>query len=259
MKKFLNRMWKDFQSGENIDLYITVAGSIIIATLNMVNLVPSSWVTPLTVSILALISFGILGNRYRIETILEKTNARNDILLTEFSTDYLNDMYKAKELTLLGVDLGTTMKKNYAQFLDKLEKGDTLNIIFVDPDSPACPMAAMNHFEPMTVDDKRNTILRSLNICRQLKQETGGKLQVRLLNYMPAFAATLIDPQTSESVIYLKYYRFKSPDGNGPRLVFYPNDGYWYESIKKEIARIWANSTVWPDLDKAASPSKKSG
>jgi hypothetical protein len=206
---------------------------------------------------LALISFGILGNRYRIETILEKTEARNDILLTEFSTDFLNDMYRSKELTMLGVDLNTTMKKNYPQFLDKLKNGDTINIIFVDPDSPACPMSAMNHFEPMTVDDKRNAILRSLNMCRQLKQKTGGNLQVRLLNYMPAFAAALIDPQTSESVIYLKYYRFKSPDGNGPRLVFYPNDGYWYESIKKEIACIWANSKIWPDLDKAASSSKK--
>ena len=70
--KLLRRIWQDFRQGENIDLYLTVIVSIVLAVLNIVNVVPPSWIAPLNLSVLALLSFAILGNRYRIETILER-------------------------------------------------------------------------------------------------------------------------------------------------------------------------------------------
>ena len=76
--KLLRRIWQDFRQGENIDLYLTVTVSIVLAVLNIVNIVPSPWITPLNLSVLALLAFAMLGNRYRVETILERVTARRD-------------------------------------------------------------------------------------------------------------------------------------------------------------------------------------
>ena len=243
--KLLHRIWQDFRQGENIDLYLTIMGSIVLAALNIVNVVLPSWITSLNLSVLALLSLAILGNRYRIERILEKITARNGLLLMEFPDDVARDIEKSKELTILGVGLSRTLRVHYSRFLEKLQRGDTIRILLVNPDSPACDITAMREYAPTTPDGQRAAIRRSLSMLYELSQQTAGQLEIRLADHPLAFGAIVGDPETSQGVLYLWHYGFKTRDANRPKMILRPVDGYWYELFKEEVASIWDSATPW--------------
>lgn len=248
----LERIWRDIRQGENIDLYLTVVVSIVLTILTIIDVVPSSWVMPLNLSILALFSFAILGNRYRIETVLEKLTNRSERLLTAFPGDQLrSEILSSKELMLLGADLNLTLMRNYPQLTDKLQKGDSIKVLLVNPESPACEMTSVLHYEPMPPDDKRRVIHRSLSICRELKHRTDGELEVRLLDHLPTFGAFALDLKSPDGVLYLWHYTFKTRDAMRPKMILRPTDGYWYQFFCEEISTIWDNATIWQasDLD----------
>ena len=243
--KLLQRIWQDFRQGENIDLYVTVIVSIVLAVLNILNIVPPSWITSLNLAVLALLSFAILGSRYRMETILEKITARQGLLLTEFPDDLARDVEKSGELTILGVGLSRTLRLHYSRFLEKLQRGDTIRILLVNPDSSACDIAAMREYPPTTPDDQRGAIRRSLSVLHVLSQETGGNLEIRLADHPLTFGAIVGDPETSQGVLYLWHYAFKTRVANRPKMVLRPVDGYWYELFKEEVTAIWDSAMPW--------------
>ncbi len=92
LMKLLQQIWQDFRRGENIDLYLTVFVSIVVTILNITGIAPTSWITPLNLAVLALLSIAILGNRYRIEEVLERINARGERLLVKFPEDQTRDI-----------------------------------------------------------------------------------------------------------------------------------------------------------------------
>jgi hypothetical protein len=243
--KLLHRIWQDFRRGENIDLYLTAMVSIVLVVLNIVSIVPPSWTAPLNLSVLALLSIAILGNRYRIETILEKITARNELLLTEFPEDLARDIDRSKELTILGVGLSRILHLHYSRFLEKLQRGDTIRILLVNPDGPGCDIAAMREYPPITPDDQRAAIRRSLGIFHELRQKTAGKLEIRLADHPLTFGAIVGDPETSQGVLYLWHYGFKTRVANRPKMVLRPADGYWYEHFKEEVTSIWDSAAPW--------------
>jgi len=114
--KLIERLWQDIRQGENIDLFISIVVSLVLVLLELFIDVPESVITPLLLTILALLSITNLGNRYRLETVIERIKPRTETLLAKFPDNLLyHDMDKAKELMLIGVDLNTVLKSNYAR------------------------------------------------------------------------------------------------------------------------------------------------
>ena len=247
--RFLKRIWSDFEKGENVDLYITILVAIVLVILNLINIVPSNWLTPLNLTVLALICITLLGNRYRLETILSQTAHKGYELLHEYPPKLTQDILRSKELLIIGVDLSGDLKQSYAVLMEKLRRGDSVKILLVNPDSSACQVAAMLHFEPMSSNEKQSIVRRTLRICKELKKQTSGELEVRLTDCVPTFGGFLVNNDTSDSVLYLKLYRYRSYDGNKPILIFHSYDDYWYPFFKGEMITLWNDSTVWPDIN----------
>jgi hypothetical protein len=70
--KLLNKFWDEIKRGENIDLYLTVVASIILVILNLTGFASQSLVAPLTLAVLGLLAISNLGNRYQIQSLIEK-------------------------------------------------------------------------------------------------------------------------------------------------------------------------------------------
>jgi len=66
------QIWEDIRQGENIDLYITIAFAIVLTVLNLTGIASQSLVAPLSMAILGLLAVTALGNRYRIERVLQE-------------------------------------------------------------------------------------------------------------------------------------------------------------------------------------------
>lgn len=249
--KFIIRIWNEIRRGESLDLYITIALAIVLVILNLINFIPVSWLPPLNVAILALLAIAVLENRHRLDTLLEQSTSRDQIMLTHFPDSLLfHDMDKAKQLTLIGVDLSLVLKQNYARLESKLRKGHSIKVVLVNPDSPACEMAAILHYEPTTCDEKRAVINRSIRILNELKQKTKGKLEIRLLNHLPTFGAIVSDLHTADGAIYLWHYAFKAGDTERLKLIVRDTDGAWYEKFKMEIDTILDNTIPLSVLNK---------
>jgi hypothetical protein len=209
----------------------------------LINLIPESGLLPFNLAILALLSFSILQNRYRLDTLLEQSASRNQVMLAQFPDSLLlHDVEKAKQLTLIGVDLSLVLKQNYALLERKLRKGHSIKVALVNPDGPACEMAAIFHYEPFTYDEKRAVIRRSIRILNELKEKTKGKIEIRLLNHLPTFGAIVADLHTADGAIYLWHYAFKAGDTERLKLIVRHADGVWYEKFKIEIDTILKNT-----------------
>ena len=70
--KMLQRIWEDIRQGENIDLYVTATIAIVLTALNIVGLAPQSWIAPISLAVLGLLAIATLGNRYKMEQVIQK-------------------------------------------------------------------------------------------------------------------------------------------------------------------------------------------
>jgi len=243
--QLLQRIWQDIRQGENIDLYITVVVSIALSVLNVAGIASQFWIAPLNLGILALLAFAILGNRHRLEAILQRMTGTEGLLVINFPDDMHSNLEKSRELLVLGVSLMHTLRLSYALFEEKLRRGDIIKTLLVNPDSPACEVAAMRSYQPTDVETQRAYIRASLGALCDLQEKTSGRLEIRVLDNPLAYGGLIVDPNTSRGIMYLWYYRFKTRVVNRPKLVLRPTDGYWYESYKEEVTSLWNNAVPW--------------
>lgn len=244
--RVLQRLWKDIRRGENIDLYVTVTVAIALAVLNVIGIAPQPWVASLILAVLALLAITTLGNRYRLETVLQSmSQTTRKLFLGSYPTDLENDVERAKELWIVGVSLYTTTMKYYSSLERKLKEGCSVKILLVNPDGPAVEMAATRKYGPVNIEDERTRIRTSLQRLCELQRATKGQLEIRTLDNSLTFGAFAIDPETSGGVLYIEHYGFKTRRENVRKLILHRSEEGWYNSIKTEIYDLWKAGTRW--------------
>lgn len=74
MKRYLREAWKDISKGENLDLYVTIATSLVITILGLLGRVESKLLSPIILVILGLIANSLLSNRKATNDVQLSTN-----------------------------------------------------------------------------------------------------------------------------------------------------------------------------------------
>ena len=77
MRRALEKIWTDVRKGENIDLYITIIIGIVLAVANLFGVAPDKWLSPIILAVLALLAISNLGNRSKLEQLLEQKKIEN--------------------------------------------------------------------------------------------------------------------------------------------------------------------------------------
>jgi hypothetical protein len=246
----LQRLWEDIRRGENIDLYVTVTIAIVLVVLNVVGIAPQTWVAPLILAVLALLSIATLGNRYRLETVLQNMNqTAGRLLLGSYPSNLESDVENAKELWIVGISLYATTIKYYSSLESKLKKGCSIRVLLVNPDGQSVQMAAMRKYGLINVEDERTRIRTSLQRLCELQKGAKDRLEIRTLDNPLTFGAFAIDPETSGGVLYVEHYGFKTRRDHVRKLVLHRNDEGWYNSIKTEIYDLWKSAIEWKCQD----------
>jgi hypothetical protein len=112
--KLLQRIWDDVRSGENIDQYLTIVAAIALTILNLAGVSLQSQLAPFTLAVLALLAINGLGNRFKMEELLNaKTESLDSFFTDEFPPSYKTDFENSDVMWLVGVSLHRTIKTNY--------------------------------------------------------------------------------------------------------------------------------------------------
>jgi hypothetical protein len=197
-------------------------------------------------AILGLLAIAMLGNRYKVEEGLNNLRQVPGSLFQEkFPPSLDSDLEKSKELWLVGVTLGRTIKTHYSLLEKKLARGDCVKVLLVNPDGVACEMAEMRVYGRPNVERNRAEIRGNLGDFCDLAKMVPDKLEIRTLNYPLGFGGFAIDPDTASGILYLEHYPFKTPGGSIPKFVLQAGDSRWYDFFKTEMRTLWENGDPW--------------
>lgn len=244
----LDQILRDLRSGENLDLYVTVLAALALTITNLLGWVPTTSLNSVTLTILALVAITILGNRHRLQAIIETAalGAPPPAFIEDFPTDFKDNLDAAHEVWIAGTHHSAALTAYYSLFQRKLERGGRLKVLLVKPDGAASLMATMRFPGKVTSDQEKSRILSSLSILQELKELAPERVQIRVIDFLVDYTAFFMDPESPRATIYLERYTFRVSGGSRkPKFVYQVRDGRWFEHIKLELEALWVCATDW--------------
>jgi hypothetical protein len=244
--KILRNIWDDIRKGENIDLYLTIVAAVAFVILNMVGETSPSLLASLTLAVLALLAMTNLGNRRRMEELMEqKAQTLDDFFREEFPASYKTDFENATEIWLVGVSLNRTLKTLYGKLEQKLKQGGRVRVLLVHPEGPGLEMAVTRNYARRDTALKRQEIISILTLLDGLRVIAPGHLEVRTIQHPLNYGAMAANPDTASGTLYLEHYCFRVSIESVPRFVLHTQDGRWYDFFKTELRTLWEAGDVW--------------
>lgn len=240
------RILHDFRSGINIENYIIIALATIILVLDIFDLGNSAWTTEVTLAILALLAYGRISDRKKLDRIEQASSSEpHTPLIQKYPEELVDEMRNASELWIAGISLTRTIDSHYPLFKQKLEQGDRIRVLLVSPGSPASGLAANRDRRPRDKSSYDHDILSTLSDFCRLAEATNGDIELRTINAVLSFGYYAINPKAPAGKIYAEHYAFKSDEDDLPKLVVQRFDGFLYDTFENQLFTLWENAEPW--------------
>ena len=246
---FIKRIWADIKNGENVDLYITIVVSIVLVILNLFGISSVNYVSTATLAILALIAISILQSRNQMQKFVEKVITANDGTLSEkFPDDMYLNIENAKEVWFVGVSMLSNFQEHYQLIERKIASGDNIKVLLVDPDSPACKMAAIRD---VIVNNayEQSRIKAALRYMSTLKRKNPKKVEIRVIDDPLEFEVIYANSNLIRRTMYIRHFGFKTPPGSEPKLVVRSQNAKWLNYFILHFENMWKESKEWIEED----------
>jgi len=246
MKRKLQRIWEDLQQGENVDLYVAVSTAVVVVLLDVLEIAPQSWLAPINLAVLAVLAAAMLGNRYRLEKIVQRMDrTTTQFFQRNFPENLEDDLRKCDDLWFVGITLSTRIHKHYSLIENKLKQGGRVRVLVVDPAGEGCRIAANRVYGEFNADQFQALVKTALNRICELKGIAPDRLIIKTLDHPMSIGGFAVDPDDkAKGILFLKHYSFKVP-GELPCFVLRPQDGEWFEYFKNELINLWEGGEEW--------------
>lgn len=234
-------MIDDVKKGENIDLYITVLLAIILTVLHLLHFIPVEKLGTLTLVVLTILAYTILGNRHRLEEILENvaTKISGSDFLSEFPPSFSEKLKNSKETMIVGTHISSLLTSYHQVFGDKIKAGHSLKVLLMLPDGQASKMATMRFPGKINPDTENVRIKSSIETLNELKAIAPDLLEIRTIDFLFDYTAYFFD----SNIIFVERHTFKISGGpNKPKAVYERGDGKWFHHLESEIKLMWETS-----------------
>ncbi len=252
--KFFERIWKDLRNGENIDVYLTLAISIVVAIASVFGIAQNA-LTPLTLAVLALLSYAILGSRRKVNELIEKTllsptTTAESFLLTK-KPNLEERLRTAKSIAINGITLSRTSDSYFSIFRNCFQQGGKVRLLIVNPNNPALEIASKRFFKHQDVNKVKREIEHALDNFETLFEQCKNKenYAIGLFSAMPPYGIWLIDAESPKAEIWVELYSFQEDEE--PAFQLLPSrDGKWFDFFQKQFELMWQSSEKWKPQSK---------
>ena len=248
------RAWTDLATGNNLEIYVTTLVSLALALLGVFDVVAPPVVAAATLGTLALLALSSLGSRHQVqdlrrsmETLTEAVNNAipDDLPAHRFlavkAPELHDELRGAGDIRLVGVTLGRTVRDLARTIERRLRAGATVRVVVIDPDGSA-PIDAIERTLGVTSPELyRPRIKSTIEILDNLAAESGGsgRIEVKLLPFVPAFGMYLIDPDEQDGRVYVEIYQHRSREPNPCFQLKAERDGHWYKFFVNQFDVLW--------------------
>lgn len=215
-----------------LEVYLTVTTAIAVGLLSLFNVVDSRAVSAATLSVLALVAFHLTARRPTTpEIVLPGPPA--------LGGDAVPSIREARDIRIIGVTLNRTMRTLLHDLEHRLAQGARVQVAIIDPGGGVPREAARRCALPDGARFFEHRLKPTLDLLRYL-QAGSGRIEVRLLPFVPAFGLFMVDSATAGGTITVAIYSHR-PSGREVLLTLQPSrDQYWYEHFRSEFDQIWA-------------------
>jgi hypothetical protein len=246
----------------HLDLAITVLITLIVGVLAALNVTGPAVLAGATLSTLGLITVGSLHGRLQQRSLsaaiaelssLTHEHLRGGVLTSSTSGAGL-DLSQAADIRILGVTLSRTIRTNFEILQRRLRAGATIQIVLIEPDADVIGEAARRNSLPNAPEIFEHRLQPTFDMLRRLETAGGnGSLEVRLLDFVPAFGLIAVDADGPDGRLYVDVYSHR-PGVSEPTIpLSAARDQPWYHHFVEEFDQVWENGRpVW--INQTATP-----
>jgi Domain of unknown function (DUF5919) len=250
----LRRAWSDLALGHNIEIYVTAMASIALGLLSVFNVAAPEVIAAATLGTLALLAVSGLGSRHQLDdmhdTMRSLTASVNMAVHADVPVDRFlavkapaldEHLRAADDIRLVGVTLSRTVRDLVGVLDRRLRAGAALRIVIIDPDSSAPVEAVARTLGVTSPAYYRPRVESTMDILGALASlpGTAGRIEVRLLPFVPTFGMYLIDPATPDGLVYVEMYQHRSLEPNPCFGLRAERDGRWYRFFVNQFDTLW--------------------
>lgn len=241
MKPF-RRLLADIRRGENLDLYLAASTAIVVVALSVVGLDTTPWINSITLAVLAVMALSSLQGRHQVGDLIGRlAKTSDDLFLDEFPPDFKADLEASRDLLVTGVSLAAAMTNYYALLKTKAQRGDRIRALLVHPEGVAREIAAARSPWDEGLQSKIESSLEALSRIRDLAPDN---VEIRTIRYPLSYSGFLMNlgPSSSQGILYVEYYPYKSPFSCVPKHVIRQASNKWFGVYVAEILDLWEDS-----------------
>lgn len=255
MKQWVQRVWKDIRQGQNVDVYLTILVCASLLFLDIFNKVsdPSALSSGILATLL-LVALSTLNSRHtdqRLNLALDKFRRAQGSaeFFRQWDSNTVKPLLKsAQEISLLATSNFEFINEHSDQLKNLVGRGGLLRCILLDPDGNAVKMATQRLYGDK---QKPEYLVSQINLSLQKLREIAASaansecVQVAVVNYLPASVITVINPRSSDGVMFVTLNGFGHSSWARPNFVMHcEKDAKWFSFYNENIENLW----MWPKL-----------
>lgn len=242
MRTFLRKLKEDVFRGENIDLYALILLAISLAFLALLGIDIGRYMNSLTLTVLALLAYSLLGIRAQLENAGTLKPPVEHVLRKDWADEEIKGrLQTCKSLLLIGPILLRATKNYYPLYEERLKQGAHISVLLVNPDHVAADIIGIRPQLDVDLERTKDEIRASLKSWNKLRESFPANVEIRVIDYPLGYGGFFFDIEGIEGSLHIRYYPFKVREDTRPRLVLHPRDGYWYNFYRQEVMNLWAS------------------
>lgn len=237
------RIKKALRKFEEFEIQVLLGTIAVIVVLDLLGWLPERLLPPLMLASLGVLGGAMLRVRVRMEDVIVHLSRASQAFFHDRPAHDIRAAFRnSKAVLLSGTTLTRTLRNHMADLEYLVSSGGQLKVLLLDPDSPFSMVSAMRSSQASYQSHQADFIRASLRDAEFLLALPGGSVEVRVSQYPFAFGAILVDPDTPNASLHLRYYTYRPGEGEGPYFNLYPSDRPWYQHFRNELEALWRDA-----------------
>lgn len=257
MINHIKNIIKEVKNGENLDLYLTITLSVIVAVLGIIGITQFQILSAAILAVLGLLANSLLANRRNTSNVKDATNdLRAEIqtlksnflsldnpsifLLQKGFPDFSQEFHSATRISILGASLHSTTIRYYSDYEKALRRGAYLRVIASEPSPNLLEMLA---FRTYALKDSKllgRSIKDHLSLFQGLSSLSSGKCETKTIGLVIPFGLVIIENSDGTAKIFVKMMAFRTPGSEYPVFkINNQNNKEWFDFFYNQFEMLW--------------------